>query len=124
MDKQTRDDLQTMQDFHDQMDALYRLEARRAARRDSLRFWFNIHQIANEPVVAEPTPGATAPSAHPGVGSGAVGSETPVTHTTAGFAGPAGPQPRRCPPCDGTGPATPHLPPPLCSRISAGITWT
>ena len=73
-----------------------------------LRFWLCPYQVADEPVVAVPTPGAQAPNAPSGVGSGAADSETsPLpTQGRAGFVGLAAPQPAIRPAVRGA--ATPH----------------
>lgn len=148
-DTQTRRDRETMAEWAATQDAYDRLLERRARRRRMLhRFaYFKPWPVAaiDEPVTAVVAPRDTrTPSRSLGATSGAAGSEPtsqpPVTTQGPGgarrFAGPAGPgEPQlavssslsargRRTASEKPGPATPHLPPPLSSRISAGITWT
>lgn len=54
-----------------------RHKERNAGWRDSLRFWFNPYQVADEPVDVVPTPGLAAPPPLPGVGSTTTGKDQP-----------------------------------------------
>lgn len=74
-DPQTRHDLETMAQWRARRDAYERVEARRR-RTAALRFWFNLHQIVDDPAAASAAPGVSTPlPSIPGAAHGVAGSQ-------------------------------------------------